>query len=332
MKAYPLIDYNSFKYDTEPIFDKENEIVHSSSLSDARYVVENILKLPYERFLNEEVFMNFYRKRLSYNNIYVFYDGIHSNMGVSVFISGNGCLVYSQYHTMIGLIKRVLRRGDCSFTRLDLACDDKVGILDVTKIHKEIDDECLRSRFMKFPFVGDTKKKVTKIQTQYLGSKRGSDVYFRIYDKAEEQGYDGVWNRIEGVFKHEHANEVAKLLVENYENFGECVAEIINGQIQFINKDDSNISRCSVADWWLDFIETIKKSQYTLPSKPKSKVESIYNFMQTLSCLIYVLESAYGFNVYRQLYKDGEARSGDRHRKIIADFKALYRDTAISGA
>ena len=46
-------------------------------------------------------------------------------------------------------------------------------------------------------------------------------------------------------------------------SLGECVAEMLGGHVQMIELDDSNISRCTISPWWVDFLETVKGIKIT---------------------------------------------------------------------
>lgn len=64
-------------------------------------------------------------------------------------------------------------------------------------------------------------------KTQYIG-KKSSDCYCRIYDKAYEQGIDGLWHRIEAVFQGDKAEPAVKMFIA-----GSSVPSLLKSVIDF---------------------------------------------------------------------------------------------------
>ena len=111
-------------------------------------------------------------------------------------------------------------------------------------------------------------------------------------------------------------------------DFGECVAGIINDKIQFVIQDDSNITRCSVVEWWADFIETVRRLKLVLLEKPVLAADRLAGFFETLSACVYVMSESYGKRVWKSIYERGKERAGPRHRQMIDDFKNLQKALA----
>ena len=323
MKANLLIDWFSFTVKCKGFQSINTGELHSSDMRDVQYVIENILKIPFDCFHSLGYGRYGYRDCMSYEGINVYYDGFGIDMGLSVSLSGNACRVYERYHSMMELVKREHEEEEAHVTRIDLACDDKTGVFDVPFIIDEIRGRRLRSLIRKKRGIVDLDGNSDEGDTVYIGSEK-SEIRFRIYDKAKEQGdYKGVWNRIEGVFRRTRAEAVVDLLVGSGRDFGDCVSEIFNAQIQFINLDDSNITRCSVAQWWLDFIETVKCLKLALPELPKSSVDRLHKHFEVLSSCIYVLTEALGKQEWDSFYERGKDKAKPRHRQMISDYISL---------
>jgi DNA relaxase NicK len=210
-------------------------------------------------------------------------------------------------------------------TRIDLACDDFSGNLDMEKVLQSVKSGDCRSRIQDWTEdrSGRLGQQEKTALTVYIGSAK-SDFRFRFYDKAKEQGdYSGVWNRMEGVFRRKQAKAVLELLMTSGDEFGDCVAKIINDKIQFIVRDDSNISRCSVARWWQDFMEVLSRLKLRLPEKPSHSVERLTSFFEGISACFYVLSEAHGDGFWEGLIDRGKGSVRARHRQMISDYRAV---------
>ena len=91
----------------------------------------------------------------------------------------------------------------------------------------------------------------------YIGAP-SSEFRVRIYDKALEQGVEGHWIRVELVMRSANANAFVEDMT-NSENVGKLAAQVINDKFSFIERDDSNISRCTVCDWWQNFVDELDR-------------------------------------------------------------------------
>jgi DNA relaxase NicK len=320
MKASVLIDWLSFSVKCRGV--EENGVKHSSNWGDVQYIIEGILKLPADLFQSAEYSRFGYRDCVVYNGIEIHYNANSLEMGACVSLSGNSCRVYEQHHTMLELAEAVYQEDDAKVTRIDLACDDKTGVLDIGKIIGEIRAGNLRTRASKKTGYFDLEgKDMGEAASVYIGSAK-SEVRFRIYDKAKEQGdYDGIWNRLEGVFRHSNANAVLDAIFTSGKDFGDCVAEIINDKIQFIVQDDSNITRCSIVKWWYDFMETIRRLHLALPEKPKMSMDRLVGYFENISSCVFVLEETFGYKIWERLYIQGKFNAGKRHKQMMTDFK-----------
>ena len=59
------------------------------------------------------------------------------------------------------------------------------------------------------------------------------------------------------VLRGEHANSFAAELTVS-ETVGKLAAQVLNDKLAFIERDESNISRCMVTDWWAAFVSELK--------------------------------------------------------------------------
>jgi phage replication initiation protein len=327
MKAAVSIDWLSFTQRCEPWGMEDGEELHSSTYGDVLYIIEHILKLDPEQF---EAMPNGgrhgYRKGIAFNGIEIYYDGNSLTMGANVSMSGEGCRTYAQFHPLEELLARL---HDCAEeinpTRIDIACDDHEGRLDMSRIIEMIRARRLRSRatHRRGIFNLDSKDG-DEGDTVYIGSEK-SEMRIRIYDKAVEQRskgkeYHGIWNRIEMVNRRDYARAVLEALVTGDCEIGETVAGILAGRIAFIERDDKNISRCSLVSWWADFLGEVQKVKLMLKEKPEMAIERLERYFgEDLAGCVYMLDKVLGENFWKNVKKHGKTKLRERHLKILAE-------------
>lgn len=130
---------------------------------------------------------------------------VPENQGVMLVATGTACRrLTDATETM-----RLLHRDGWTFTRVDMAFDvfDSGTTVDDMAAHYAIASN------------GNKQRKVTIIRsrkgdTLAIGA-RSSAKYYRIYDKAGEQGLDMDWIRVEAEYKQEAAMHAAQALFEN---------------------------------------------------------------------------------------------------------------------
>ena len=93
-------------------------------------------------------------------------------------------------------------------SRLDIACDDRQGHLDMSSIIRKVQENEVNSRMTKRSVVVAYDGTRQSGATAYIGAP-SSDFRIRIYDKALEEGVSGHWIRVEMVLREEHANSFA---------------------------------------------------------------------------------------------------------------------------
>jgi DNA relaxase NicK len=319
-KATFLIDWLTFT--VKCCAREEGGKVHSSWFDDALYVCEHILKLPFERFREQECGRWGYRRCVAWNGIEILFDGGTQNMGLCVSMSGNACRAYEVENDIIELCWRVYDDDEAKPTRIDLACDDFTGVMNIRRIKDAIDEGELRSCIRDTSDFGRKKGRLSeKAEGVYIGSEK-SELRFRIYDKAKERGdYESVWNRLEMVCRRQYAEAALKNIIESGLGLGECVAGMIAEKIAFIVKDDVNISRCSLADWWAEFLGEVSKLKMTLKEKPEMAVERLAEYFgEQLSACIWVCHAVYGDRFFDMIVDKGRKKAGKRHRQLLDDW------------
>lgn len=213
-----------------------------------------------------------------------------SDMGVCVTLSGAGCRAFESYghgdwFRLLGDLFTVresgarLRNGVLTsfhITRIDLAYDDHIGLLDINLIRYYLEDRYYTSPSNRSDIhrSDDQKKDIIGLTCQ-VGSNK-SDIKVRIYDKAAERGFtDRHWVRCELQLRDDRAINAASALV-SHTSIGAVVSGILRNYLMFRTpSSDSNKSRWPVCLWWEIVLENIERIHLWIsPGEP-------YNFSKT---------------------------------------------------
>ena len=142
------------------------------------------------------------------------------SMGVCVSMSGTGCRTFENHtkmllddahdeqgtgYTAFPNLFQIICANNCNVSRIDIACDDHDGALNMDDIVESVMNNDVCTRMQKRQVVLSYDGVDKDGTTVYFGAP-SSDFRVRIYDKAKEQG-DLVshWVRVELVFKGKNA-------------------------------------------------------------------------------------------------------------------------------
>ena len=274
--------------------------------------VNNFMQLPYGKLG--------YTSQLFYNNIWVLYDGA-PNMGVHVIISGKGCRIYETENNLVELVKRI-DKANGKITRIDIAMDDHSGkVIPFGRLKNDIIKANIMTRWKDSTEIIKRKNKTGQVigHTVYLGSRQ-SNIFFRLYDKAMQQGLENtIWTRLELEIKSTYAENIQKLLTEK--NIGELTSEILNNYIRIVqpHKTDTNKSRWQTKRYWLDLVNTTKKQQLTM--KPEeSDIEDTKRWLGNQiapSLALVVLSDEGKVQFIQDLITSGYTRLTEKHIKKL---------------
>lgn len=262
--------------------------------TDVQQVVEEILQLKMSYFLHEDYGFYSYEEHYVLGDIFILCSH-EIDKGVLVELKGRGCRQFESYllaqqRSWYEFFMDALVAGGV-MKRLDLAINDKTGILNIPNLTEKCRQEECISVFRSFKSYrsGELVRKDEKEcmgNTLYIGSLQ-SEVYFCIYEKDYEQFKKNnipiedanVKNRFEIRLKNERAYyAITDLLV--YGNPERTAFKIINRYIRFVDRDDSKPR----SDWklneeWTWFIGS-NREQLKLTTKPEP-----YSFQRTLNWL-----------------------------------------------
>lgn len=124
-----------------------------------------------------------YKDRLYFNCISIHFNG-RDDMGVWCEMSGQGCRAFESLTTLPGKwddLFHTINDHNLNITRLDIAYDDHIGVLDINEIIQDTRDKEYVSKSDFWEIIESSKG-----QSLQFGSPQ-SDVLIRIYDKARER-------------------------------------------------------------------------------------------------------------------------------------------------
>ena len=328
MKCQVLIDWLTFSI---------------KSARSPQDVIQKFLGLDPALFQEAPYGLMGYQRVLRFSDIQVLYEPRENeyfrDMGVCVSMSGNGCrafetmskLTYEGAEDTQGtvstafptLFQLLAAEESANISRIDIACDDREGYLCMDDIVRAVQENTINSRMAKRTLYQGYDGIQRSGTTVYIGAE-SSSFRVRIYDKALEQGVSGHWVRVELVMRHENAQAFARQLT-NAENVGKLAAQVINDKFSFIERDDINITRCTVCPWWRAFVDELGSVRLVARETVQHCVEHIANWVESqVGPSLSILFQTMGWPRIFELAKDAAGRLSDKQRFLIADYNALY--------
>lgn len=300
-------------------------------VDDPLAVIRDVLRMDPNLFLSSGGVRG-YAKGYEYNNIRVSYDSYlqeQRDMGICVSMSGKGCRVFetiSGYSDMAAFIQFLHENSlTINVTRLDLAIDDHENILDMEQICDAVDKHMYRSRMNRSSIIKSWKQRNDYDgMTAYIGS-RSSDFFIRFYDKTlEQQLTDGSdWVRCEMVFRKDQAHALVGVIV-NSECIGDVAAAILNDKLAFVELDDSNISRCSISEWWLQFIDSIQRIHIISRGPQVHTINEKFDWLRwQVAPSLVVIKKTLGFAELLRMLDEAEERLSPKQRAEIKSYEQV---------
>lgn len=280
-----------------------------------------------------------YLRSKTFNGVQVYYQPAEDrvgDMGVCISMSGNGCRTF-EAHTdyqsagtpFFALVQQLHIDDSINISRVDLAIDDREKLLDLEVIadavrHKQINSR-IRERLIQDGYRGDKQAGMTI----YVGAAQ-SAFRIRIYDKAKEQfkpgeaGYNKHWVRFEIVMRGDCANGFLKCMV-NSDNLGLLASGILNDKIAFIERDNSNITRCSLSPWWVNFLESLEEIQLLTKEIRQHELEDIIDWVtRQIAPSLSLIRDARGYMAIREILAEGASKRTRKHDALLEDYRRAY--------
>lgn len=283
-----------------------------------------------------------YNKVLRFSDICVCYEprenDYFKDMGICVSMSGNGCRTFETMSRLkfegardkqglesiaFPVLFQLLTADEtANISRIDIACDEQDGILDMDEIIKKVQSNEVNSRMTTRSVVVSYNGNWRDGSTVYIGAP-SSDFRVRIYDKALEEGVDSHWIRVELVMRGKNANAFVSQVV-NTQTVGKLAAQVINDKFSFIDRDDSNITRCSVCPWWLSFVDELEAVRLVAREVIQHSVEQIDNWViNQVGPSLAILYRTLGWPHLFELARDAGRRLSDKQQSLVSDYNSL---------
>lgn len=320
-------------------------------------MVKSILGLSSENWVTQQKFHNGYPCDTFFGNIHIWYGAddpayyqdsyndngclvtaamkARDNMGVCLNLSGQGCRAFEQYSD-VGWFNlfEVIQTHNGHVTRLDLAYDDHMGVIDIRRFAYDIKSRNYRSK-SKWAEVlwSDDQLQDLEGLSVYVG-KRSSDVLIRVYDKAAERGFkDQHWIRVELQLRRDRAGAALDQILAR-EGIGSVAAGVLRNYLTVcVPSNDTNKSRWPVAYYWervVGQMETIRL--WAAPGEPynfhKTEVHLIEQYCQFLLTFRQIHGPASGTELlYAAARQHGNKPLKKKYQNVINEHFARIKKT-----
>ena len=302
---------------------------------DPAKVIREYLGLDPELFQDAGYGLLGYNRVLRFSDICVCYEprenDFFRDMGVCVSMSGNGCRAFETMSklTQAGqdsvfptLFQLLAADETANVSRIDIACDDREGFLNMEEIVEKVQANEINSRMTKRSVIVSFDGTQRSGSTIYLGAP-SSDFRVRIYDKALEEGVDGHWIRVELVMRHKNAAAFVEQM-NSAPSVGKLAAQVVNDKFSFIERDDSNITRCTVCGWWQSFVDELESVRLVARCVVQHSVERIENWIESqVGPSLAVILNTLGWPHLFELAHAAAGRLSARQLSLISDYNAL---------
>lgn len=308
-------------------------------LDTSKYTIDNIitdiLQLDKKTFIKLDKGQHGYLSQIAYDNIRIFSDGLEG-MGIHVQMSGSGCRVY-EHETKGNWMQLFKYIKNFNVTRLDLAIDDKQEYLNMDILIQKTENREIVTQFRKYNIHKSGRFEDTfDGKTLYIGSST-SDIRIRIYDKTYEQCIKLLqnakndieksiiknqlltqhWIRCELQFRDELAKSMLNLLCEKtQEEYFEYIAGVLKDKIRYVDpSNDSNRRRWKESDFWIAFLEGIKKIKIGLCKKIKTFIDTLNHFEKQYAPTLATIFTFFEGDLEKiiEIIQRGKARMKKRH-------------------
>ena len=314
--------------------------------TDVKHIVEDVLRLKLPYFIHEDYGFYSYTEHYYLGDIFILVSP-ELEKGVLLELKGRGCRQFESYllaqeRSWYEFFMDVLME-DGVMKRLDLAINDKTGILNIPHLTEKCRNEECISVFRSFKSYRSGElvrsgEKECMGNTLYIGSLQ-SEVYFCIYEKDYEQykKHDipiadaEVKNRFEIRLKNERAFYAIRDLLE-HDNPERTAFQIINRYVRFVDRNDTKPrSDWRINEEWAWFMGEHRGS-LKLTTKPEP-----YSFERTLHWLSHQVAPTLKLALrldkmnHTQIVHDiiTHARLTEKHEKILKQQAAAAKEVVL---
>ncbi len=298
------------------------------------YIISDFLKMKNDDFIELDRGNYGYKRQIENGNVRIYFEG-KEDMGIHIQLSGQGCRQVEE--TLQGdwltLFRKIID-VEGTFTRLDLAVDDFVGMLDIERIQEKTKKKEYVSRFTNWEIRTSCKNDSDRYgKSVYFGSPK-SDIRLRFYDKAAEQEeIEGLhWVRTELQLRNERANNAIQLYIFG-KSIGEIVAGVLKNYIRFVDPSstDKNKWRWNTSKFWNEFIAGAEKLKLTGGQKKKT-LDDVYSWINksVAPSLALLVKASYGdLTIIHEMITEGSKRLKPKHYALLAEEKEREKQNEL---
>ncbi|EMF0340853.1 TPA: MobT family relaxase [Enterococcus faecium] len=314
--------------------------------NDVAAICHELLRINMDYMLHEDYAFYSYTEQYRFGDI-ILMTSHDAAKGILLELKGKGCRQFENFllaqHRSWFDFFRSSTNENAVFKRIDLAINDKVGILNIPALAQKCDKEECVSVFRSFKNYrsGELVQREEKMgmgNTLYIGSLK-SEVYFCLYEKDYEQYVKNnipiedaeVKNRFEIRLKNERAAHAIKDLIQ-FGNAEKTAFEIINRYIRFVDKDETKRrSQWETSKDWAWFLGE-DRGALRLTTKPEPYTyERTFNWLRHQVApnlkVVQTLDHLKGTTILNSLIQNAELT--EKHEKLIEQLSALIEDVTL---
>jgi len=208
--------------------------------------------------------------------------------------------------------------------RIDLAFDDRSGVLDLDLMRDKWDRNEVSSRARVMTEVRDHRHDGERGgRTQYYGH-RSSERCVRVYDKGAKEGVPGDWIRVELEIK----GDAAEVFFSQWDAAGYgtgYAVGVLCGVLRFLERSstDSNRGRWPSSPFWRSFTEGADEIPLVVPSACRDITDVQSWLVSQVSASLALLVECYGWERLHAVAGIGRHKMGPRQETILANSAGL---------
>ena len=253
--------------------------------TDARHVIERVMKIRMQHMIEEAHAFYGYGRQYIYGDIVVMVSP-EKEKGVLLELKGKGCRQFEAFLKVQGRswydFFEMARKEGAVFKRIDIAINDRAGILDIPELAEKCRrNECITLFHSYKDYQSGEMVRAREVNaatmgsTLYLGSLK-SEIYFCIYEKDYEQYVkNGIplfeaetKNRFEIRLKDSRAEHAVDDLLE-YRDVALTAFSIINHYARFVEPDEEKESRYWALDKRWEWFMSGQEREIKLTTAPE---------------------------------------------------------------
>lgn len=315
---------------------------------DVKHIIEGILKIKMKYLIYEDYAFYGYIAKYVFSNIQVMISPEEDPKGTLIELKGRGCrefesLLIAQGRTWFDFFVQC-EKEKVHYKRIDLAINDKTGILSIPYLAEKCKRRELISKFRSFQALGSGKfesegEKQFVGNTLYIGSLK-SDIYFCFYEKNIEQMIKQgilleeaeIKNRYEIRLKNDRAYyAIQDLLI--YRKADKTVFDIIHTYIVFLDVGKTKSKKNWKIDpkWELFIGQNRQKVKLTVTPEPIELARTIAwlrkQVAPTLKMLL-LIDQENNTNKINDLIN--ETNLATKHEKIIDQHTTVLKEVMVN--